>query len=123
MIITIDGYVATGKGTTAKLVAKALQYVYMDTGSMYRAVALYLLRHRVDWTDQKAMTNLALETTMSYSYNESVGHYDIIMNGENVERLIRDTEVSNKIPYFTFIKPIRQHLVLQQQSIGYVAQP
>lgn len=123
MIVTIDGYVATGKGTTAKLVAKALGYVYMDTGSMYRAVALYLMRQHVDWTDQETMTQLALETTMSYVYNDTNDHYDIVMNGENVEDFIRNTEVSSKIPYFTFISRIRQHLVKQQQNIGHSAQP
>jgi len=123
MIITIDGYVATGKGTTAKLVAKALGYVYMDTGSMYRATALHLMRNQVDRLDQEAMTQLALETNMSYVYNETNDNYDIVMNGENVEGLIRSTDVSNKIPYFTFIARVRQHLVKQQQRIGHAAQP
>src|SRR5210317_1949958 len=100
MIIAIDGYSSTGKSTLAKNLARELGYVYVDTGSMYRAVALYAMRK--GFIEQGELKTEPLikaldEIELDLVYNPEKGFSEIYLNGEMVEGLIRSLEVSNQV--------------------------
>jgi len=114
--IAIDGPAGAGKSTIAKLVANKLQYIYVDTGAMYRAMALYLLREGInsDETEkiEKACENA--EISISYENNEQV----VVLNGENVNGLIRTEEVSNMASASSVNAKVREKLVALQQKLA-----
>ena len=118
IVITIDGWSSCGKSTLAKQMAKELGYVYIDSGAMYRAITLYFLRHHIDWTDtvdvKKALTNIVLE----FQYNEKSGQSEIFLNGENVEYVIRDLVIAEKVSEVAAIKEVRSFAVAEQQKMG-----
>ena len=118
IIITIDGWSSCGKSTLAKQLAKTLNYVYVDSGAMYRAITLYFLRNHVDWTDKKevraALENISLEFVFSEKNQQS----EIFLNGENVEYVIRDLVVAEKVSEVAAIKEVREFAVSQQQKMG-----
>jgi cytidylate kinase len=118
IIITIDGWSSCGKSTVAKQLAKALNYVYVDSGAMYRAITLYFLRNHVDWTDHDqvidALDNIALE----FHYNTHLGQSEMYLNGENVEYVIRDLVIAEKVSEIAAIKEVRDFAVAQQQKMG-----
>jgi len=94
LTIVIDGYVGTGKGTTAQGVADALGYLYLDTGAMYRAVTLYAHRHNLlDVSDTQKVAMMD-HIDMAFSYNEETKHYDMLLNEENIEKEIRNTSLA-----------------------------
>ena len=97
IIITIDGWSSCGKSTLAKQLAAKLKYTYIDSGAMYRAITLYFLRNHVDWTDTKAVIKALKEINLEFVYNESTKTSEIILNGENVEYLIRELVVAEKV--------------------------
>lgn len=121
IIIAIDGYSSCGKSTLAKALAKELQYVYIDTGAMYRAVALYFLRNDVmkngevqlDKVDE-ALANI----TLNFQYNNQSNKAETILNGVNVEQEIRGLEVSENVSKVSRIKSIRSKMVELQQNMG-----
>ncbi len=115
-IIAIDGFSSCGKSTVAKAVAKKLQFVFIDSGAMYRAVTLYFLRHHVDLTDTNEI-NAALDDI----HIDFVPHTDkvcILLNGEDVSEEIRMMHVSEKVSEVSAIKEVRHALVKQQQDLG-----
>src|SRR5687768_11079966 len=118
IIITIDGWSSCGKSTLAKQLAKELGYRYIDSGAMYRAVTLYFLRNHVDWTDHKevkqALENISLEFTVNEKFNTT----EICLNGENVEYVIRDLVIAEKVSDVAAIKEVRTYAVAQQQEMG-----
>jgi cytidylate kinase len=118
IIITIDGWSSCGKSTLAKQLAKELNYVYIDSGAMYRAITLYFLRNHVDWTDtqevQKALEDIQLE----FRYNEHSLQSEMYLNDENVEYVIRDLVVAEKVSEIAAIKDVRTFAVNQQQEMG-----
>ena len=118
IIITIDGWSACGKSTLAKALAKKLGYVYIDSGAMYRAITLYFLRNHIDWTDPKevkeALKNIALE----FHFNENTKQSEIYLNDENVEYVIRDLVIAEKVSDVAAIKEVRTFAVAQQQKLG-----
>jgi CMP/dCMP kinase len=118
IIITIDGWSSCGKSTLAKQLAAKLKYTYIDSGAMYRAITLYFLRNHVDWTDPKAVVQALGEIYIEFSHNEGVKTSEIVLNGENVEYLIRDLVVAEKVSEVAAIKEVRQYAVRQQQSLG-----
>ena len=91
--IAIDGPAGAGKSTIAKRVAKELSFIYVDTGAMYRAVALYLLRNEIDGTDAEAVAGNCQSAEVSIRYEN--GEQVVILNGENVNQYIRTEEVGN----------------------------
>ncbi len=118
IIITIDGWSSCGKSTLAKQLAKELSYVYIDSGSMYRAITLYFLRYHIDWTDE-LQTKSALENIeLTFQYNEKSKQSEIYLNGENVEYLIRDLVVAEKVSEVATISAVRDFAVAQQQRMG-----
>ncbi|MGC4102801.1 (d)CMP kinase [Ferruginibacter sp.] len=118
IIITIDGWSSCGKSTLAKQLAKELGYVYIDSGAMYRAITLYFLRNHIDWTDT-AEVNTALENIhIDFEYNPKSQQSEIILNGENVEYVIRDLVIAEKVSDVAAIKEVRSFAVAQQQKMG-----
>src|SRR5450432_3053597 len=118
IIITIDGWSSCGKSTLAKALAAKLRYTYVDSGAMYRAITLYFLRNHVDWTDAKAVVRALEEIQIEFSYNENKKSSEIILNGENVEYLIRDLVVAEKVSEVAAVKEVRDFAVKQQQELG-----
>ena len=118
IIITIDGWSACGKSTLAKQLAKELGYIYADSGAIYRAITLYFLRNHVDWTDRKEVKKALGEISVSFSYNTKAETSEIYLNDENVEYVIRDLVVAEKVSDIAAIKEVREFAVAQQQAMG-----
>ena len=118
IIITIDGWSSTGKSTLAKQLAKSLDYVYVDSGAMYRAITLYFLRNHVDWTDQKEVKKALSEIKIEFQNNTKTETSEIYLNGENVEYVIRDLVIAEKVSEIAAIKKVREFAVAQQQKMG-----
>ncbi len=118
IIITIDGWSSTGKSTLAKQLAKALGYLYVDSGAMYRAITLYFLRNHVDWTDKKEVKNALKEINIEFQNNSKTETSEIYLNGENVEYVIRDLVIAEKVSEIAAIKEVREFAVAQQQKMG-----
>src|SRR5215218_1801998 len=118
IIITIDGWSSCGKSTLAKQMAKALNYIYVDSGAMYRAITLYFLRNHVDWTDAKEVKKALEDISLEFVYNPKSEESEIFLNGENVEYVIRDLVVAEKVSDIAAIKEVRDAAVAQQQKMG-----
>jgi len=118
IIITIDGWSSCGKSTLAKQLAKALGYIYVDSGAMYRAITLYFLRNHVDWTDIGAVKNALKEISLEFVHNSKSELSEIYLNGENVEYVIRDLVVAEKVSEVAAIKEVRFFAVAQQLKMG-----
>ena len=118
IIITIDGWSSCGKSTLAKQLAAKLKYTYIDSGAMYRAITLYFLRNHVDWTDTRKVNRALKEINIEFSHNEVTKESEIILNGENVEYLIRDLVVAEKVSEVAAIREVREFAVKHQQEMG-----
>src|SRR6476620_10054288 len=118
IIITIDGWSSCGKSTLAKQLAKTLNYVYVDSGAMYRAITLYFLRNHIDWTDKKEVKDALKNISLQFVFNEKSQQSEIFLNGENVEYVIRDLVVAEKVSEVAAIKEVREAAVAQQQKMG-----
>jgi CMP/dCMP kinase len=120
--IAIDGYSSCGKSTTAKALASKLNYVYIDSGAMYRAVTLYCLQKKLikknKAVDSKKLIALLDDIHISFKYNQQRGASDTYLNDENVEKEIRLMEVSSHVSKISTIKEVRQKLIAQQQKLG-----
>jgi cytidylate kinase len=117
IIIAIDGFSSCGKSTLAKAMAKALEYVFVDTGAMYRAIALYFLRNNIAFNDIAANEALhAIE--LRSKFNSASQKSDMYLNGENVEQEIRTMQVSQKVSEVASIPAVRTFAVAQQQAMG-----
>jgi cytidylate kinase len=118
IIITIDGWSSCGKSTLAKQLAKVLGYVYIDSGAMYRAITLYFLRNNVDLSShfevKEALQNISIE----FEFNPKLLQSEILLNGENVEYLIRDMVIAEKVSDVAANKDVREFAVAQQQQLG-----
>ena len=118
IIITIDGWSSCGKSTLAKQLAKALNYVYVDSGAMYRAITLYFLRNHDDWTDPKEVKKALRDISLQFFYSEKAEQSEIFLNGENVEYVIRDLVVAEKVSEVAAIREVREFAVAQQKKMG-----
>jgi len=120
IIIAIDGYSSCGKSTIAKALAKRLGYVYMDTGAMYRAVSLYILRHNIPIEDlaPKEIKEILDQIDIQFVWIEDKGISETFLNGENVENEIRGKEVSEKVSEVAQIKTIRERMIELQRKAG-----
>ena len=114
--IAIDGPAGAGKSTVAKLVAAALGYLYIDTGAMYRAVALAALRRGIAVDDAPALTKLAQE--ISIELENEAGDYRVYCDGEDVSAAIRTAEVGNAASPVSAVPGVREALVAAQQRLG-----
>ena len=118
IVITIDGWSSCGKSTLAKQLAKQLGYVYIDSGAMYRAITLYFLRHHLNWTDVSEVINALKNIILEFQCNEKNGQSEIYLNGENVEYVIRDLVIAEKVSEVAAIKEVRTFAVAEQQKMG-----
>jgi cytidylate kinase len=118
IIIAIDGWSSCGKSTLAKELAKELGYLYVDSGAMYRAITLYFLRNHVDWTHKSEVKKALNEISLEFIYNEKSQQSEMHLNEENVEYVIRDLVVAEKVSDVAAIKEVRKFAVEQQQLMG-----
>ena len=118
LVIAIDGYSSCGKSTTAKAVAAALHYAYVDTGAMYRAVTLHLLEHQIPFDDLGRVEAALGELTISFRRNRRTARNEVFLNGVNREDDIRQMVVSNSVSEVSVIVMVRHALVAQQQRMG-----
>lgn len=119
--IAIDGYSSTGKSTVAKQLADWLDYIYVDTGAMYRAVTLFAMREGLigdGFFDKESLIKKLDEIEITFVKNSSTGKADVCLNGENVERYIRTLEVSSFVSPIATVSEVRAKLVEQQQRMG-----
>ena len=121
IIIEIDGYSSCGKSTLAKQLARKLNYVYIDTGAMYRAVALFALQNGfidVDFFDEKALIQHLDKINVSFSFNSKLNTSETFLNGKNIEREIRGITISNLVSKIAKIKEVRAKMVELQREMG-----
>lgn len=116
--IAIDGHSSCGKGTLAKNIAKELDYLFIDSGAMYRAVTLYLLENDHSAADVEQDPALLGNIKITFEYNPERHFYETHLNGVNVEDRIRGIEVSRNVSQYSTLAEIRTFLVSQQQEIG-----
>lgn len=119
--IAIDGFSSTGKSTLAKQLAKQLGYVYVDTGAMYRAVALFAMQNNlisVDSFDKVKLLTKLKNIVLEFKFNTELGFAEMYLNGENVEKAIRTIEVSGFVSKVAEVSEVRAKLVEQQQEMG-----
>ncbi len=114
--IAIDGPAGAGKSTIAKRAAKQLGFIYVDTGAMYRAMALYLLRKGIDRTDEKVIEASCFDMDISLQYEN--GEQKVLLNGEDVSGLIRTEEVSSMTSAISVYAPVRQKLLELQRELA-----
>jgi CMP/dCMP kinase len=118
IIITIDGWSSCGKSTLARQLARELGYVYVDSGAMYRAITLYFLRNNVDLGERKEVKEALKSISLEFVFNPKSNSSEIYLNGENVEYLIRDLIIAEKVSDVAAIKEVRELAVAQQQKMG-----
>ena len=115
MIIAIDGTAASGKSTTAKIVAEKLGFTYLDTGAMYRCVTLAMINAGIRNTDSELINNLLKDLTIDLVENE--GNLQILMNNVDVSNEIRSVEVTENVSAVSALKKVRESLVKIQREI------
>ena len=115
IIVAIDGYSSCGKSTIARALAKYAGYMYVDTGAMYRATALYMLQHHAETEEQilAILDNVEIRFAL-----QPDGTQHTLLNGEDVEKTIRTLEVGNRASEVSQIREVRRYLVAQQQAMG-----
>ena len=118
--IAIDGYSSCGKSTLAKAIAKQLDYVFIDTGAMYRAVTLFALENKLinGVLNEIELISRLPQIEITFEFNKERGASDILLNGKNVETEIRQMKVSEKVSLVAAVKEVRKKLVELQQKMG-----
>jgi cytidylate kinase len=119
--VAIDGYSSCGKSTLAKALAQKLNYNYIDTGAMYRAVTIYCLRNDIinDSTlDLPKLFASLKDIEVSFIYNTTTKTSEVFLNGEHVEREIRSMQVANNVSSISSIKEVREKMVILQREMG-----
>ena len=119
--IAIDGFSSTGKSTLAKQLAKHLGYIYVDTGAMYRAIALFAMENGYiskDFLDKESLVNSLPSIKLHFQFNADLGFAEMYLNEVNVEKEIRTIEVSSFVSKIAEISEVRAKLVEQQQEMG-----
>ncbi|SFS36093.1 (d)CMP kinase [Sphingobacterium wenxiniae] len=115
-VIAVDGFSSCGKSTVAKALAKHLNFVFIDSGAMYRAVTLYFLRNNVDFNDENQVVSALKNIQIDFVPNNE--KTQILLNGEDVSDEIRQMHVSEKVSEVSAIKEVRHEMVAQQQQLG-----
>jgi len=113
IIIAIDGHSSCGKSTLAKQLAQELGYTYIDSGAMYRAVTLHLLRHQIKAEEQQRISHALPQIEIRFNARN-----ETLLNGENVEQAIRQMEVSQYVSEVAAVPEVRRAMVEQQQQMG-----
>jgi cytidylate kinase len=102
----------------ARQLARKLNYIFIDSGAMYRAITLYFLRNEVDTDDEAQIENALLNIHLSFQLNALNGNNEICLNEENVDALIREIKVAEKVSEVAALRQVREFAVAQQRSIG-----
>ncbi|MEO9146781.1 MAG: (d)CMP kinase [Ginsengibacter sp.] len=118
IIITIDGFSSCGKSTLAKQLAKRLNYTYIDSGAMYRAITLYFLRNNIHLSNEKEIKAALKNISLEFNDDHITGNSQIYLNGENVEYIIRDIVIAEKVSDVSALKDVRTFAVTAQQKMG-----
>lgn len=118
IIIAIDGYSSCGKSTLARALAKNLEYTFIDSGAMYRAVSYYFAENGVDYTNPEQVEKALDKITIKFVQNPTKGLADTYLNGVNVETEIRGMQVAQMVSKVSAISAVRRFLVQQQQQMG-----
>lgn len=119
--IAIDGFSSSGKSTMAKDLAKAIGYIYIDSGAMYRAVTLYAMEHGLfneDEIDTKNLESRIQDIHISFRLNQDTLRPDTYLNDVNVENKIRSMDISAKVSPISTLGFVREAMVRQQQEMG-----
>lgn len=116
-IVAIDGPAGSGKSTVAKNVAKKMDFFYIDTGAMYRAVTLKVLREKVNLNDASAVADVARRSKVGLNTNNK-GRQRIFLNGEDVTDKIRTPELTRCVAFIARVKRVREHMVKLQRKLG-----
>lgn len=117
--VAIDGYSSCGKSTLAKQLAAALNYSYVDTGAMYRAVTLYFIRNQIDLFHPEQVVNALSNISIDFRINPKTQQQETYLNGENIESEIRvNPRVASVVSDVSAISEVRRFLVKQQQHMG-----
>lgn len=116
MNIAIDGPAGAGKSTIAKRLAKKLGFIYVDTGAMYRAMAYYFLQHNIDAKDENAIAAACSDVDVTITYEN--GEQQVLLNGENVNGVIRNEEVGNMASSTSVYPVVRKKLVELQRQLA-----
>ncbi|MFO7851633.1 MAG: (d)CMP kinase [Bacteroidota bacterium] len=121
LIIAVDGYSSSGKSTFARAIARELNYIYIDSGAMYRAVTLFCIRRAYiskSMLKEKEIIESMNDVHISFGYNPDIEQYETYLNGENVEAEIRQVEVSSLVSIISKIRAVRDRLVEMQREMG-----
>lgn len=118
IIVAIDGYSGCGKSSTAKAVAYFLDYTYIDSGAMYRAVTIFFLREEIDLQQSQKVSEALNKINIHFDRNKDTQENETYLNGENVEREIRKMEVSDFVSDVSAIPQVREKMVQQQRQMG-----
>jgi cytidylate kinase len=121
LIIAIDGYSSCGKSTFARSVAKMLNYIFIDSGAMYRAVTLFCMRKRFIGDQVLNIPGIRSEINgiiIDFIYNPEINEYETFLNSENVEKEIRSMEVASQVSRISQIPEVRTRMVELQRQIG-----
>ena len=121
LIIAIDGYSSCGKSTFARLIAKELNYIFIDSGAMYRAVTLFCMRKNyisIAWVNTTGIISELKDIHIDFVFNQNINGYETFLNSENVEKEIRSMEVTSYVSRISQISEVRTRLVELQRQIG-----
>ncbi|BAR92298.1 (d)CMP kinase [Blattabacterium cuenoti] len=121
IIIAIDGYSSSGKSTLAKAISKKLKYKYIDSGAMYRSVALFAIRKNIfdsDFWNIRNFIPLLKEINLKFKWNQKYNRTDIFLNEENIQSKIRSEQVESKVSFISQFPEIREKLTLIQRHLG-----
>jgi len=121
LIIAIDGYSSCGKSTFAKLIAKELNYIFIDSGAMYRAVTLYCMRKKyitINGVNTQSIISELTDIHIDFVFNPDLNEYETFLNSENIEKEIRSMEVTAYVSRISQISEVRTRMVELQRQIG-----
>lgn len=118
IVIAVDGFSSCGKSTLAEQMADQLNYIFVDSGAMYRAITLFFFRKGVDLNEKDAVKEELKHIKLEFVNNDSAGKSNLLLNGESVDGLIRDMIISDKVSEIAAIKEVREFAVNQQRKMG-----
>jgi cytidylate kinase len=121
IVIAVDGYSSSGKSTFAKAIAEELNFIYIDSGAMYRAIALYCIMNNII-SDNRVHHNQLKEAlkliVIEFKFNSKSQKYETYLNNKNVEEEIRSVEVSEVVSIISKVKEVREKILLLQRKMG-----